>query len=317
MVKQLKGLLGKTNRPIVINGSLLSMDRSLIVAHLSNYKVIFETLGSGGLSISADQAEKHMYQKIQAFQEKYDSVLAGTDIDPTQIIMSVDQFTGAVVIETPSYKELLRKEMHELDKQYSKRISDLTRDFITDYTANWFDSYVYLFNRRIAAQHMSIAVRGHFVAGLYQPLVVGTKSFPSPILYGRNRWLYDIFSGSEEYLERPADSNRRLELSCVAMCDVCSVFNTPVIFELDRKVWMLMIELLLLSKLSEEASTAVIKRYNSLFRKALYNPVNSSRNEGRILTDDQALLAEHHNNAQLFAAMMDYASKIDKQLRTV
>lgn len=316
MVAQLKGLLGKTNRPIVVNGKLLCMGRNLVAAHLSNYKLAFDVLGLNQ-DLSASFGELMINQEIRRFRDAYDEILNGTGLDADALDMSVDQFTGAVIIETPAYRELIKREMHETGRQYNHTMTALIRQFMVEYTVNWFDNYVYLFNRRIAAQHMPIMVRGHFVAGLYQPLIVGTKSLPSPLLYGANQWFYNLLSGGEEYLERSSDSTRKLDLSCVAMCDVADTFHTPVIYELDRKVWMLMVELVVLSKLSEEATSEVTKKYNFLFRKALYNPLESSRSEGRMLTEEQRDAAIHRNNAQLFSSMVDFVSKMDTQLRTV
>ena len=69
MVVQLKGLLGKTNRPIVVNGKLLSMGRSPVTACLQNYHVTFNVLGTQN-ELPNDVADLLMAQQIAAFREK-------------------------------------------------------------------------------------------------------------------------------------------------------------------------------------------------------------------------------------------------------
>lgn len=316
MVVQLKGLLGKTNRPIVVNGKLLTSGRSPITACLQNYHVTFNVAGTQN-EIPSDVADAMITSYLLEFREKYDSVLAGTNIVTDGVEADVDSFTGAVIIETPSYKRLLEQDMHDLRHQFNQKVTALAHDFIVDYTSNWFDNYLCLFNRRIAAQHMPINVRSHFVSGLYQPLVVGTSKLPSPLSYGCNEWFLNILHNDEEYLETDTGSNRKLNLSCIAMCDIAKAFNTPVVFELDRKVWMLMVELLLLSKLDDAASSMMVRRYQHLFQKAVYDPLQNSRSEGRILTEDQKRDAVHRSSAQLFSAMMNYATKLNTQLATL
>lgn len=317
MVALLKGLLGKSNRPIVINGKLLCQGRNPVVVSLLNYRVVFSVLGSNE-EIASEAGENMITQVIKDYGSRYDEILSGArGIVADEVSASVDTFTGAVILETPAYQALSREDMHRVGVQHSTTVSQLVHDFVAEYTMDYFDSYVYLLNRRIAAQHMPIMVRGHFVSGLFQPLVVGTKAIPSPFVYGENHWFHDILASQEEYLERSMDSTRKLDLSCVAMCDICSTFQTPVIYELDRKVFMLMLELILLSQLNQESSAVLIKKYNHLFKRALYNPEQAARSAGQRLTEEQLADAKHRNAAQLFTDMMDYTTKLRTAIRTV
>ena len=75
------------------------------------------------------------------------------------------------------------------------------------------------------------------------------------------------FSGREKYIERGSDYPRKLDLSCVAMCDIAEVFNTPVIRELDRKYFMFMSFIVVLDQLDKDYSNKLALKYPNMVER--------------------------------------------------
>lgn len=294
MVTLLKGLLGKVKRPIIVNGKLLTVGRSQVVVGLTNYHVVFSVLGSGD-ELDTEAGETLIKKSLQQFSEQFGAILDGSDIVDSQESLDafVDSFTGAIVIESQTYRAIYAERMHESGTQHRPEVALLVKDFVTYYTNCWMDIYVNLYNRRIGSPHSPIATRAHFVAGFFQPLLISSAALRSPLEFGQNEWFYQIFSDSEEFLERSHDYVRNLSLSCVAMCDIANCFNVPVVTELDRLDWVLMCMLVLLSQLDKDASVELSKRYGSIFKRIM------GRKESVVL----------------FSSMMDYANKIRTAVR--
>ena len=293
MVTQLKGLLGKNKRPIVVNGELLKNGRNLVVACLNNYKVEFSLLGTN-TEWSVEKGTTFINERISKFVSDFGGIL-GKDIGADEATAYVDAFSGAVIIETLSYQALSAEHMHDRNVQHAPQVAQLLTRFLAEYTYNYMDIFVYLFNRRIAASHAPIITRGHFVAGLFQPLIVETKALRSPLSFGGNAWVLDIFAEQAEWLERSQDYARGLNLNCVASCDIASVFGVPVVTQMDRKNWMLMLELCLLTQLEKERGLQLRDWYGLIFNSI----IESDAQRG------------------LFAAMMDYTNKLRTGVRVV
>lgn len=317
MDAELSVLLGKAARPVVLNGKLLCVDKSPVLVSRSAYQVEYKVAGTG-LYLPQERGEELIATQVSSFNDVYGEILNGTGMATTGFNpATIDSFTGAIILESKAFTEISRAELHDGTTQFQPRTAKLLRQFITEYTENWFEIYLYLFNRRISAQHMPFSVRSHFVAGLFQPLMIETKSLKSPLSYGENRWFYNIFREYEEFLTLSGDNDKRVSLSCVAMCDIANIFRAPVMFDLDRKVWVFIMELLLLKQLDDNSSHRMIQRYSRLFSRASYNAEAALRRQGRLLTDEELEFARHQNYAQLFARMTDYTSHLLTQLRMV
>lgn len=266
MVAQLKGLLGKSPRPIVVCGRPLMDDRALITASLENYRVVFKNSRYGHI-IDSGNGIARLHQAVQSFEEEFGGILQGytrgtsDNGDEVQVHACVDSFTGAVIIETDSYRELIKQRLHSSEMQLTVTQEVIVRKFAVRHLQNYCEIFTLLFNRRIVAQHMPIMIKCHMVKGLFQPLVVETVNLPSPFRYDENKWLYDVLRPSEVFLEHKEDGVRKLNFSCVAMCDIASAFNTRTIQELDRRSWVVMLTLICLSQLSQESSQETFKRF--------------------------------------------------------
>lgn len=317
MAVELSVLLGGVKRPVILNGQLLCVDRTPVLVSRPAYHVEYKLAGTDKY-VSADDGEELIASKSAAFVRKYGDILSGTNSNPAEYLpASVDSYTGAIVLETKAFSEISRVDLHSGEFQLAKTTADLIKQFAAEYTENWFEIYLYLFNRRLSAQHMPYSVRSHLVAGLFQPLVVETRNILSPLRYGENQWFYNIFKEYEENLSLLGDNDKRISISCVAMCDIADIFRVPPMFNLDRNVWMFIVELLLLRQLNGEAAVQMTRRYPRLFSKASYNAEVSLRRQGRLPTQEELDFASHQNYAQLFASMTDYALKLNTQLRMV
>lgn len=298
----LKGLLGKTKRAIVVNGQLLRVGRHQIVASLSNYRAEYSLAGSSE-TLTEAKFTTITLNRLRGFDEKY-AVMRDYDyhqVDEksdeeawTQHEIYVDSYTGAIIIESPVYKTLISPHMHEIGVQHTPQVAEAVLKFVVEYTSNYMDLYMYLFNKRITSPYSSIATRCHFVAGFFQPLMAESQGIQSPFGFGQNKWFYDLFADNEKFLERPYDSPRKLNLSCVAMCDIAHTFDAKVITEMERGKWMLMCLTVLLNQLDMPTALALTKSYGTLFQA---------------IRDDQDSIA-------LFSNMMIRADKMRKAVST-
>lgn len=260
MDAQLKGLLGKVKRPVIVNGRLLMEGRHMIVAGLNNYHAEFMEYGTDTF-LSEEWGYRKIDQALAEFDKQY--VTSGWK-QAERVDSYVDTYSGAVVIETPLYQTLSSIDTHAVSVQYNAADKAKVLEFASDHISNYYDIYLYLYNRRIAAQHMSIMARSHFVAGFYQPLVVESQGITSPLGYGENSWFHAMLGNGEKYLEHATDSIRKLNLSCIAMCDIAGVFGVAPIQEFDRKRWMLLCCLVMLSQLDPAKAKALSQKYGRM-----------------------------------------------------
>lgn len=310
-------LLGKVGRPVVLNGKLLCFEKSPLLISRPSYSREYRVAGKD-ICFNAEQGDQLIAQQSEEFALKYGALLAGTGVDMAELLPpTLDSFTGAIVLESTTFHEISKLELHDGSRQFQSAVTKMLTDFVVEYTVNWFEIYLYLFNRRIFAQHMPYSVKGHFVAGLFQPLLVETRSIRSPLSFGENQWFYQIFRDYEEPLRLPGESDRRLSLSAVAMCDVATVFRVPTMFNLDRKLWVFMMELMLTLRLAPDVSSAMSQQYSRLLGRVLSNPRATLERQGRLLTAEEQARMEHLDYATLFSSMTDYVMHMNQQLRTV
>lgn len=314
MVKVLQGLLGRAKSPIIINGQLFCLKHNPVLVSLSKYSLEFRTAREGTLLGSAEQIELMKTMLVNT-----ESLILGKPVTWEEIKFEadVDTFSGAIVMRSESFAKLFKPENYELDIQHPQALRKVLTELMVNYISDYYTVFIRLLSRKITAQHMPVTIRSHFIAGLYQPLIVGTKLIPSPLEFEWNKWYLDVFSPDVEWMERVTDTTRKLNLNCVAMCDVAARFNTPVIFELDRKAFMLMSMLLILNQIDENSGSVLATQQQYMLRKLLYNPVEVARREGRPLTQAEEFEAVHYNSAQLFSSAIEYIRSMRTGLRKV
>lgn len=262
MVSQLKGLLGKSGRPIIVCGKLFTADRLPFTIRLENWHTVFELPNYSDV-ISVETCDKQLEKMVMDFERTYGRLFAGyrENSNEVQIFNFVDPFTGAVVVETQTYRELVDERLHDQSIRYTAEQERLARQFNVQQLQNYFEIYLNLMNRRLVAQHMPMLIKSHMVKGLFQPMIVETAGIISPFKYGENQALFGVLRPFETYLERKDESIRKLNFSCIAMCDIASAFGIQPIKELDRRNFMVMMTLAMLSKWSQDASQFFYQRY--------------------------------------------------------
>jgi len=266
-----------------------------VVAYLENYRVCFKITGLNQ-ELSLEEATKAMDTYVKDFEEQFGGMnVTRNNTGKVDVISTTDLFTGAILVDTQLYRELLRTDLHDVDIQLTHRQEELVRAFASRHLVNYYQLYSVLFHRRIVAQHMSLPVKCHFVKGLFQPLLVETDGLPSPFRYGEHSYMYSVLRKNEEFLERREEGVRKLNLSCIAMCDIAQTFGAEVVKELDRRCFMLMLSLACLDVLDRDASIALSKRYGRTFN--------------RIMGDRAA--------ATLFSQMIKYARSAQTALKVV
>lgn len=253
--------LSSKGKPLICNGKLLMHGRQLIFAREStNYSVMFTvasrnnksgagveinlTTGEGTKPAEEGQedntlTEGKVIESLLDFDRKYAAAWGRSeaDVHPDRIECAVDTYTGAVVLESELYHKMMDPyEFHRVDRNYSEAAQKVRVELLLDYINNYFDIYTYLFNRRLMATHVSPFVKGHLVAGLFQPIVCSTELIRSPLEYpaaegfmsilnGQALGLHDTAGNIEVILEPNENSNRGLKLTCVSTYDFANRFR--------------------------------------------------------------------------------------------
>lgn len=295
----LKGLLGKTKRAIVVNGQLLKVDRRRVVVSLNRYRTEYALMGTSTV-YSEEKGDKLILDRITEFDTKY-RIMAELKAIPAlddagnanQFEIYVDPYTGAIIIESPTYKALYSPHMHEVGVQHTPQVAEAVLSFVQEYTMNYMDLFTHLFSRRIASPYSPITTRCHFVAGFFQPLMVESSALRSPFSFGQHKWFYDLFASEEKFLERSYDSSRKLNLSCVALCDIATKFSAKVIPEFKRETWMFMCLFTILNQIDKDAALQLRNDYGRIFQG--------------IMEDEDTRL--------LLGNMMQYVDRIRKAVR--
>lgn len=322
MATHLKGLLGKTGRPMLVNGKMLMRDHKVIYARKAvNAPIEFYHM-SGNEVVFLEDGEALIKERLEEFDNKYAVTLGRTPQAYEDVDVTIEPFTGAVLVETETYKALLDEKEHEQGTQHTKQVEQALREFVIEYTMNYLDSYLYLFNRKLSAQFMPINVRAHFVAGLHQPIEIGTKRIPSPFLFKEHQWFRQLLGEREIFLEKSTDSPRQLTISCASIYDICALFGAPLQRELDRKVFMTMLNLTLLRALDTQASespeSSIVgiqsKAHGRLVKAADVNQTPTAQ-QRLTMMEDEIIYRSAKSPRLLATAMLMRAAQIQSQGR--
>ncbi len=257
MASLLSDLLSSKGKPVICNGKLLMYGRQLIFARENtSYSVVFTatsrnnkanngaseinlTTGEGAGEKDDACTEETVIEGLLDFDRKYAPAWGRTpdSVSASKIVRSVDPYTGAVVLESELYHRMMDPyEFHRADRNYDEAAMRIRVELLLDYVNNYYDIYRYLFNRRLMATHMSSFVKGHLVAGLFQPVICSTELIRSPmeypalsgfmsLLHGESAMIIDGGGNIEVRLEPTENSNRGLKLTCVSTYDFVKRFH--------------------------------------------------------------------------------------------
>lgn len=281
MASHLSGLLASKGKPLICNGKLLMHGRQLVFARIdkgASYGVVFSAAarnnaqGGGEISLTGSDSgekdekgmltEKSLIDSILDFDRKYAPAWnrSPESVSAKNIFKAVDPYTGAVILESEFYQKMMDPyEFHRTDRNYNEAARRIRAELLLEYINNYFDIYTYLFNRRLMSTHMSSFVKGHLVAGLFQPIICSTEFIRSPLIYPAVASFRTLLSGDhagirdgagdiEVRLEPSGSSNRGLQLTCVSMYDFCNRFcprqvresGAPLLVpkQMDKRVFM-------------------------------------------------------------------------------
>lgn len=276
ITKLLGGLLSdKVKRPIIVNGKLFTTPKGQIVYVKmgAGYRVNFFTSTSRNLDAEdiLEDGEELLGKMIEEFNEKY-KVFATDKVTLLEFNANIDSFTKAVVLHSGLYDVLLDiddvNHLHDGTRQFREDMQTKLAEFLTDSFINYFEVYVLLLNKRLMGGHLPIIVKGHLVAGLYQPLVVQTRYIRSPLKFGEFKWFFDYLNSPEdceEYLERVMQTSRSLDLSVISISDLQAKFGVPNIRELKRVHWLFILMLVLIRRYSSDGRKRFVARYQRLY----------------------------------------------------
>lgn len=293
MDNRLSGLVSdKVRKPIIINGKLLTIDGATVLARRERYSVVFTRAIAGGKEEYLDNGDGILDNAAKEFNEVYAGMVGKNAIkDVINFHASVDPFTGAIVMKNGLYDLLLDRgdvnHFHDGKMQFRSEVQSLINRFDKELIFNYFEIYSALFNRRLVASHMPVKIKGHLVAGLFQPLVVRTRDIDCPLELSEFRWFFDFLNTPEvcvEQLETSQETTRGLELSVIAMSDFARKFNVPLMRQLNRKYFLFTLYFVLCGQIDPGFPAEMQKAFRGLFRY-----IESGRGDTK---DVQAFLIE-------------------------
>lgn len=274
MLDQLGSLIsGKVRKPLVLNGQLVMDGQSLVTVHRDNYAVAVTKMIGGSTEVEVKDPEALLASYADAFNKKYSGVASRGDGDLVSFYANVDPFTGAVVLKNGLYQKLLDRgndhHFHDGRMQFKPEIQSIVTEFNKEFILNYFEIYSYLFNRRLMSSHMSVKVKGHLVAGLFQPLVVRTRHIDCPMELPEFQWFFDYLNSPgncEKQLESVQETVRGLQLTAIAMSDFSAKFGTPCVKEFNRLYFQFILYTILLDTLAEGSASLMPQKFKKIYR---------------------------------------------------
>lgn len=275
MEKLLKQLVGKKRKPLVVDGQLLCINRVPVMVELQHYSICFY-LRDKNTEVDRAEGTKLMSDAL-ATSMGYYAQMTGKEAYKSPVLSGiVDNFTGAIVITSNYFEQLLEISTTSDLAQCTAKQFETIIDFTANYTFNYYTVFLQLYSRRLISPQTPMIVRGHLIAGLFQPLEV-SSAIISPLVLTANKWFTEIFSSDEVRLPIETSVGKRLELSCVASCDIIERIQfilqggaSPrlrVVKKLDRRHWMFMVTLSLLRQLDGERMQLLVKYYGRIYKE--------------------------------------------------
>lgn len=269
MVKQLKELLGKNPRPIVVEGKLLTTEGgdSLILGYKQGYKLMYKDSKTKA-EFSTDIVAKLIQDRLSEFADEYRHAVLDT---ATKIFVEADPFSGCICIFSERYAVLSNVDTHRTDRQYPADVQELLDKFLGQYMVMWFELYMALMNRKLSGQSVPVKIKAHLVAGFFQPVVLNTEHFKHPIQYGACE---EVLNGLHPYLvslEQTNDTLRHIDLSVIATADIAQMVGVETPIEMDRREFQLMLVAILLSRVGSELLDNFLSRWSGLSGRVMGN----------------------------------------------
>lgn len=276
MVAQLSGLISDTvKRPLILNGKLVTKDNvPLRVKMGAGYHIVFTTTSAGKkeeATFTEEEGEKMLTDAAVAFIDKYGAIGSDTSASWAGFQANIDPFTQAIVLKNNLY-DILRdkyseRHLHDGTSQFPPAVQSLISAFVEEQIVNYFEVYINLINRRLMSGHMPTIVKGHLIAGLYQPLLVQTKHIDCPLMFGEFDWFLNYLNKptqTVEYLGHQQETNRGLDLSVIAMSDLRERLKTPIVRDMDRNHWMFILYSTL-SRYILGGESLLMRRYGRIY----------------------------------------------------
>lgn len=297
MVSLLRSSLGSHKVPVILNGELLQYQQSYLLASFDHGKAVFTPYKSilspeilpyhldltqeekedakKNLTTLNEEAFMALYRdKQQSFFKKYASHYLNKPQDEWGIEISSDPFTNALVITCAAFRDLIDERKHSGALQFTAEQRTVLNNFIVEYAVNWFYIFVNLINRKLSARNMTVKVRGHFIGGLFQPLIVSTDELPCPLQFGQFNWIIaELFSDKQTTLSNFGSKERPAHITAVAMTDLAKTFNCQAIPNMDRKNFVLMVLSAAALSVDKSSHALFASRYGPIFSRIVKSPL--------------------------------------------
>lgn len=272
MVNRLNGLVSsKARKTIIINGKLVTVDGRILTARRENYRTVLSTVGAGKEETIVDNGDEILSQFADNFNKKYTAIATGDAEELQQFRANVDPFTGSIVMKNGLYDRLFDRnnELHIHDGviQLLPDVRKEVREFSCSLILDYFEIYHVLLNRRLMSSHIPMTIKGHLVAGLFQPLVVKTKQIDCPLELAEFDWLHEYLrepESVEKILEGVQETSRGLGLTAIAMSDFADKFGTPIVTELNRLYFQYILYYILINTFDATGYERMEKRFSRI-----------------------------------------------------
>lgn len=232
-------LLGKTKSPIIINGKLLTSDRFIVCARKPEKAVEFLYTDSTQTEHPIANGKELIDKALADFMDRYAALNIKTDTDDVDV--SICPYTGALIITSADYRFLSDTRRHDLSVHYEKQVRDLLNQFLFEEICNSFEIFYKILNPKLKRAQFPPMIKGHLVAGFYQPIICDTDYIKSAVRYPTFQSYISELLKYSKVLCSASDTTRKikLNLTVIATADYCSILNMHVLPALQTQFFML------------------------------------------------------------------------------
>ena len=237
----LKGRLGKTKSALVVNGKVLLRNNYVLCARQPDRVVEFLYTDFQQQEIYVDSGNEIIEKALLDFDTKYGSL--NIPIDAEDIQVTICPYTGCTVITSSIYRYLSNPDRHDLTVHYEQWVRDLLNQFVFDEICNSYELFVRIFNPKLKRGQFPPIIKGHLVAGFYQPLICDTEPLKSALHYPQFKPYILAFMPYSKVMCSARDTTKKMKLNLevIATADYCKLLGMNVLPRVQSLHFMLAI----------------------------------------------------------------------------
>ncbi len=205
-LKNILPISQKARKAIIVNGRLLMNNRRIVYARREGYDIVFFTVSQGAAEKKFEAGAELILEYLDNFDNRFGYLINRETRGERNTIQFIeDRSTGALIIRSEIYECLTGvgigrmdgNRIHAIVDRYDANTSAKLKEIVAYCMSGYYDIYVCLLNKPLTSSYTRMRIKSHFVAGLYQPIIVETSEIVSPLTYGWFNRFHDLLGLKE------------------------------------------------------------------------------------------------------------------------